>query len=678
MIPNSQNQNNKASNATNFPISQGNIVNKNFPTKFANLQNLNSNSFSLSSNQQVQNSQIQNNSTNSQQTIPNASVQIPNVRTILDQLFQDKKIGETEYRHAQDEIFKNAVPEEFYIKDHNLADETDITIAKSKVYQIPYINLHDIEIDKSIVTKIDVDLARSQIILAFALVPNLLDPNAIGSENSKETLKVAMVDPLDQQKVRFIEAMTNKNIVPYIAEESVIRSVIESKYSNDTLIKQDVGKALEDVKENIVQLQEELLSEQSLITNVQNAPIARIVSMILEYGVKFKASDCHIEPREKNLSVRFRIHGILMEKLELPLQITNAVVSRIKILSDLKIDEHRVPQDGRFEAQFGKVRVDLRVSIMPTVYGEKIVLRFLDKTSGVFPLEETGLRGTAYKIYKEALSKTQGIILVTGPTGSGKTVTLSSSLAILNKPEVNIVTLEDPVEVRIDGVNQVQVNPEVGLTFASGLRSFLRQDPDVIMVGEIRDEETAQLATQAALVGRLVLATLHTNSASGAIPRLLNMNIEPFLLASTINLILAQRLPRRICSNCKVSYEATNEQVKKIHEILAGIKGYDNWNQGVQRTVPSENGTVTKEEKLKLFKGKGCEKCNDTGYAGRIGIFEVMKVDEKLSKLIIEHRTAAEIEQVAKENGMVTMLQDGFMKALDGITTFEEVLRVQN
>lgn len=350
-------------------------------------------------------------------------------------------------------------------------------------------------------------------------------------------------------------------------------------------------------------------------------------------------------------------------------------------MSDLKIDEHRIAQDGRFEAQFGKTKVDLRVSIMPTIYGEKIVLRFLDKTSGVFPLEETGLRGNAYKLYKESLSRTQGIILVTGPTGSGKTVTLSSSLAILNKPEVNIVTLEDPVEVRVDGVNQVQINAEVGLTFANGLRAFLRQDPDVIMVGEIRDQETAQLATQAALVGRLVLATLHTNSAAAAIPRLLNMDIEPFLLASTINLVMAQRLPRKICEHCKTVHEPTPEQTKRIHEVLAGIKGYDNWNQGIQRNIPKDDGESsvnTTENSIKLYKGKGCERCNNTGYQGRIGIFEVLKVDEKISKMIVEHRTAAEIEQVAKDNGMITMIQDGFMKMLDGITTFEEVLRVQN
>jgi type IV pilus assembly protein PilB len=410
--------------------------------------------------------------------------------------------------------------------------------------------------------------------------------------------------------------------------------------------------------------------------------------MILEYGIKFKASDAHIEPRENKLSVRFRINGLLVEKLsDLPLQLVNPIVARIKILSNLKIDEHRVPQDGRFEVAFGKVKVDIRVSIMPTVYGEKVVLRFLDKTSGVFPLESTGLRGSGYKVYKDALKQTQGIILVTGPTGSGKTVTLASSLAILNKPEVNIVTLEDPVEIRINGVNQVQVNSDVGLTFAVGLRSFLRQDPDIIMVGEIRDEETAQLATQAALVGRLVIATLHTNSAAGAIPRLLNMNIEPFLLSSVIDVIVAQRLPRKICEHCKEAHNATEDQIKLLHTVLDGIKGYDLWNYGSPRDIPADEQNVEdinkikKErptnEKVKLYKGKGCEYCNDSGYLGRIGIFEVLKVDEKISKLIMQHKSAQEIQDFAMMEGMITMIQDGFMKALEGITTIEEVLRVQ-
>lgn len=340
--------------------------------------------------------------------------------------------------------------------------------------------------------------------------------------------------------------------------------------------------------------------------------------------------------------------------------------------------------------------IDLRVSTLPTAYGEKVVIRLLMKSSRIPDITESGLRGPGLKLYLNTLSLTRGIVLITGPTGSGKTRTLASSLSRVNREEINIVTVEDPIEIRIPGVNQVQVNPDAGLTFASGLRSILRQDPDVIMVGEIRDEETARLATQASLTGHLVFATLHTNSAAGALPRLLDMQIEPYLISSTVQLVVAQRLVRTVCQHCKEEYEAPVEVVKDIHRVLDGLKGFDLYSypkNDCPICKPGDVCTHTQEEianarggekpvnntdrlKVKLYRGKGCTKCDDSGYAGRIGIFEVLQVDDKIATMIMEHRSASTIQGVAKENGMIDMVQDGYLKALEGITTIEEVIRV--
>lgn len=587
---------------------------------------------------------------------PNNASNAP--KNLLDLLRSKHLLTQEDYEDGKKAIVGQGVTESQFIIGKKILDEDSILPYKSELYSYPYIDLGNTEVETEDIQRIPFDIAKAQEVVC---VGKKFD------NSNNELLKIAMADPLDIQKVRFLEAVLNKKVYPVYASLTRIHTLVETRYNKDVLIKQDVSNALKDVDSDILEIKEELVSEDSLSSNVNNAPIAKIVNMIVEYGVKYKSSDAHIEPRENKLSIRFRINGLLVEKLELPSQLANSIVARIKILSDLKIDEHRIPQDGRFEAKMKDARVDIRVSIMPTVYGEKVVMRFLDKTTGVFPLESTGLVRDQYKLYKEALSKTQGIILVTGPTGSGKTVTLSSSLGVLNKPAVNIVTLEDPVEIRVDGINQVQVNPEVGLTFASGLRAFLRQDPDIIMVGEIRDAETAGLATQAALVGRLVLATLHTNSAAGAIPRLLNMGIEPFLLASVINIIVAQRLPRKICEHCKTEQNATDEQTQLLKEAFTGFKDKNFLDKYIN------------VEHIKLYKGAGCEKCDGSGYKGRIGIFEVLKVNENISKLIITQASAHQIEEKAiEENNFITMSQDGYMKALEGVTTVEEILRVQN
>lgn len=538
--------------------------------------------------------------------------------------------------------------------------EDNVYRTKAEMFNIEYVDVSSLSIDPNILHKLPVDAARKY--------------QAVAIEQTAEGLKVAMVDPLDIQKIKFLGVTTGSNIVPVFSSPAMITYVIDNKYGAE--VGAEVQEALAEVGDNsqIGQVITEVTDLDSS-GDLANAPVSKIVNMMLEYSIRYKSSDIHIEPRENKISVRFRIFGVLTEKLTLPKKLHPSVVSRIKILSNLKIDEHRVPQDGRFQVKMGTTAVDLRVSVIPTVYGEKIVMRLLEKGGGAMDLPDTGMRGHALKLYTESLRKTQGIILVTGPTGSGKTQTLASSLKILNTPAVNIMTLEDPVEIRMDGVNQVQVNADVGLTFARGLRAFLRQDPDIIMVGEIRDGETAELAVQAALVGRLVLATLHTNSAAGAIPRLIDMGIEPFLLASTLNITVAQRLVRKICEDCKEAYYADKAIVTEIHKILDGLKGsYDMYKLPNNDAGDLEN---IEDDKLVLYRGKGCPKCNDTGYQGRLGIFEALDVNEKISKGILQRSSTMDLNRTAIENGMITMVQDGFMKALEGLTTIEEVLRVQ-
>ncbi|NCS97539.1 MAG: type II/IV secretion system protein, partial [Candidatus Pacebacteria bacterium] len=371
-----------------------------------------------------------------------------------------------------------------------------------------------------------------------------------------------------------------------------------------------------------------------------------------------------IEAEENKSRVRYRIDGILQEKLTLPKKVHDSLIARIKIMANLKIDERRLPQDGRIKIKVGDEEIDLRVSTLPTAFGEKVVIRLLRDTGSTLKLKDLGLRGVSLKRLEEALLKPYGIILVTGPTGSGKTVTLATCLRRLNTSRVNIITLEDPVEIRIEGVNQVQINNAAGLTFASGLRSILRQDPNIIMVGEIRDSETASLAINAALTGHSVLSTLHTNSAAGAVPRMLDMKVEPFLLASTLNLSMAQRLVRKVCASCKEEYKAPEAMAKQIREILEGNKNID---------LPKE---VNGEGEITLYRGKGCDVCGTSGYKGRMGIYEVMEISEAVVELMLNNKSSGEIERKGVEEGMITLMQDGVMKALEGLTTMEEVLRV--
>lgn len=510
--------------------------------------------------------------------------------------------------------------------------------AKAQIIGVSFAKPDDQPLSPEVLEFIPEDVAKQ-----FGVIP-------IGHEGN--TISVAMVDPMDLATIEFIEKKSGMTVRPFMATADSINRAIADQYNRG--LSKEVSEALKDTSVGVTKTQVQTIEASAVLGE---APVARIVSTILEYGIKVKASDIHIEPLENETRVRYRIDGILQEKLVLPKKIHDAIISRIKILGNMKIDEKRIPQDARFNFKIAQEELDLRLSTLPTAYGEKIVMRLLKKTGGVPTLPELGLRGKALQNLMDSIARPHGIILITGPTGSGKTTSLYSILSRLNSTAVNIVTLEDPIEYQIAGVNQVQVNVQAGLTFASGLRSFLRQDPNIIMVGEIRDAETADLAIQASLTGHLVFSTLHTNNASGALPRLLDMHAEPYLIASTVTCVVGQRVLRKTCSACKVPKNVTIEVEDQIKKVLGDL--YD----------------FTKK-KISLFAGKGCPECNSTGYSGRVAIFEVLPVSEKISRLILVRETSQTIEKTAMTEGMITMIQDGYLKVLEGMTTIEEVLRV--
>ena len=580
---------------------------------------------------------------------------IKGVNNILDALHIRELIDLNTFNSLKFEFLNANKNIEDFLVEKSIINWDEIAILYSEMRGIPFIDLSNLEIPIEILNKLPKEVAESC--------------NSIIFKDTKDAVSIAMFDPLDLQKIKYIESIVGKKVKPYYGSLSRIKNIINSSYGAQ--IAKEVDQALAEFG-SLVDLDEKFSSESFDNVNLNNAPIIKIINMILDYGINHNSSDIHIEPRENKISVRFRLNGLLSEKLVIPKTLLSALITRIKILCNARIDEHRIPQDGRFQVKSDNYIVDIRVSIIPIVYGEKVVMRLLPKTQKIKDLKDLGLYGKQLQNLQEALKKTQGIILVTGPTGSGKTQTLSSCLKILNTPNVNILTLEDPVEIKIDGINQVQVNPEVGLTFANGLRAFLRQDPDIIMVGEIRDSDTAQLAVQAALVGRLVLSTIHTNSASSTFIRLIDMGIEPFLLTSTINLIIAQRLVRVLCS-CKLSYEANDNQLQQLHEILDPISPFTLYNQKGEEIIQFEKSTI----KLNLHKPVGCRKCNNTGFIGRTGIFEVLKMSENISKLVLQKASSEEIEKEAIKEGMIKLEQDGFIKVLKGITTIEEVLRVK-
>ena len=517
--------------------------------------------------------------------------------------------------------------------------DEQLAAAKSDVLGVPYVDLSQQPISPEVLAYLPEEVARRFIVIPIA--------------REGETLSVAMSDPLDLQVLEFIEKKSGLAVRPYMATVGSIQRAIAEQYSRGLSF--EVGEAL---KEAAPGLTTPLAIQTGVSGILGEAPVARIVSTLLEYGIKVRASDIHIEPLENETRIRYRIDGILHEKLILPRRIHDAIVSRIKILGNMKIDEKRLPQDARFNFKVGQEELDLRLSTMPTAYGEKVVMRLLKKTGGVPTLPELGLRGSALKHLDENIARPHGIILICGPTGSGKTTSLYSILSKLNSTKVNIMTLEDPIEYQIPGVNQVQVNTQAGLNFASGLRSFLRQDPNIIMVGEVRDTETTDLAIQAALTGHLVFSTLHTNDAAGALPRLLDMQAEPYLIASTVTCVAGQRVVRRVCAACKIAKAPSEEIFIEIKKTLGDLYKFEKSNPPT------------------FFVGKGCRECNNTGYLDRIGIFEVLVVSEKIARMILTREPAQAIANQAISEGMITMKQDGFLKVIEGITTVEEVLRV--
>ena len=529
--------------------------------------------------------------------------------------------------------------QEQLLKEAGVVDEVAMSKARAVLYNVPFVDIETLPVNPEALATLQQSIATR-----FKVFPVAID-------RDNNTISVAMGNPLDLTTIQFIERRTGLRVIPLASAPSQIETFIAEKYTVG--LAQEVTQAIKEAEPDVGGV----LDLSQLSSVIHESSIAKIVKELLEFAVKSRASDIHVEPQERSTRIRYRVDGILQEKFNMSKQFHESLVSRIKILGGMKIDEKRMPQDGRFSFKAGTDEVDLRVSSLPTVHGEKMVMRLLKKSGGVPELSELGLRGQGLKDLQDAILRPHGIVIIAGPTGSGKTTTLYSLLHKINTPKVNIVTLEDPVEYQVPGVNQVQINPTAGLTFASGLRSFLRQDPNIIMVGEIRDAETATLAIQAALTGHLVFSTVHTTNAAGVLPRLLDMGAEPFLLSSTITAIVAQRICRKIHDDCKEAYAPDATTLTDLKTVLGSL-------------FPKDEKTV------QLYKGKGDAECSNTGYKGRVGIYEVMPINEKISKLILEHSDASAIEKQSRENGMITMKQDGYLKAIEGVTSIEEVLRV--
>jgi len=517
-----------------------------------------------------------------------------------------------------------------------------------------------------------VDLGKSLIspgILQVVPEPIAKKYNIVAFEKTGNDLKVAMLNPEDIQTIDFIKKKTGLKIIPCLTTLEGIQSVIK-QYEKS--LKAEFGDIIEKNSKELTEQDKE--KDKNLEEIAQGLPVIRIIDTLLKHAILQSASDIHIEPEEKDVIVRYRIDGILHDAMTLPREVLSGIVARIKVLTNLKLDEHRLPQDGRFKIENENYKFSLRVSILPVFDGEKIVMRLLDETSKGLTLEKMGLYGGPLESVHRNIKKPNGMVLVTGPTGSGKTTTLYTVMDIINTSEVNISTVEDPVEYRMPRINQTQVNSKIGMTFASALRSLLRQDPDIIMVGEIRDKETLEIAIQAAMTGHLVLSTLHTNSAAGALPRMIDMGAEPFLIASTVNVIIAQRLVRKLCPECRASYTLTDKEIKTLRNSidLDSVLKYLRENEEFGKTIKLSDDWSN----IKFYKSKGCEQCNNEGYHGRVGIFEVLDIDIDIEKLIVASASTETIEKKAKEKGMATMIEDGFLKAVQGITSIEEVLRV--
>ena len=546
------------------------------------------------------------------------------------------------------------------VTDGHISNEK-LTKTIAHVTKVPYVNLSQATVDPKVLSLIPQDIAQRYM--------------AVPLGEMKGRLVVGMLDADNIQAVDFLSNKVGRALKVYSASEEGIRNVLKQYKTN---INRDVASVLDNHindQEGKDAKQEAEAQDQKIATIVQDSPISKALSAILEYAAKNKASDIHIEPLEKNLLIRARIDGVLKEIMKLPKATEAPLVSRIKILSNLKIDEHRTPQDGQFTVAADGKNIDLRIAISPVVWGEQVVIRLLDKSGTALKLEDMGYAGRSLRTIRKGLEKPNGMILTSGPTGSGKSTSLYALLQEIKSDEINIVTLEDPVEYKMPGINQIQVNAEVGLTFASGLRSILRQDPDVVMVGEIRDKETATLAVQAALTGHLVFSTLHTNSAAGILPRLLDMGIEPFLIASTVHTVIGQRLVRRLAPGAE-PFNSNETQTNAVKETLGKLlpKKPDEV-KAIANDLGYSSLPLATENAYTLFKGKPSAEAPQ-GLKGRMGLYEVFEVTEEIQQLILKRSTSSEIQRTAQSQGMVTMREDGYLKALAGLTTIDEVNRV--
>lgn len=538
------------------------------------------------------------------------------------------------------------------IKQKIISDDM-VAHATALIIGVPYVELKNIRIDQDILLKLPQDA-----ITRVMAVP-------LGEKDG--LLNVAMLDATNVQAIDFLSNLVNKPIRVWMSSERGIRDVLEQYKGDFSSVKEAVSRTNEEMAI--------LEQNKDVKTIVQDSPISKALQTILSYAAKSKASDIHIEPLEDNMIIRCRIDGMLRRIMDLPKTVAPALVSRVKILASLKIDEHRIPQDGQFTVLVDGKEIDLRIAISPVTWGEQVVIRLLDKTGTTMKIDKMGMSGRALRSVLAGIAKPNGMILTSGPTGSGKSTTLYALIQQIKSEEINIVTLEDPVEYKMDGINQIQVNVDAGLTFASGLRSILRQDPDVVMVGEIRDSETANLAVQAALTGHLVFSTLHTNSAAGILPRLLDMGIEPFLLASTLNTVIGQRLVRRVTEKREI-YKSSEMETKEINVIAGELLPKT---QEEVATVSEDLGysglPIKNDDHYMLVKGMNTKE-TPGGYTGRAGLYETIDVDEDIQKMIVSHATASEIMRLARSKGTITMRQDGILKVLSGITTIEEVNRV--
>jgi type IV pilus assembly protein PilB len=580
---------------------------------------------------------------------------------IEDILLKSKILDKPTLEKAKLDALQDDKPLLSYLVDQKMLSDEDLTRVSAEASGIQYVSLENTTVSDAILSLLPKDAAETYMAVPFG--------------EMRGRLAVAMLDPTNIQAVDYLTRKMGRQLTVFLASRASIDRIL-SMYHVE--LGSEVKDAISDVAADDKAHEEKKnpVNNEKLQTLVQDAPITRALNAILDSAATTRASDIHIEPHEHELKIRFRVDGILQDTMTLPKSVEPALISRIKILSNLKIDEHRIPQDGEFQIHVDGHDIDLRIAIAPVVWGEQVVIRLLDKSGTVLTLDNLGFKGRAFRVINEGIHKPHGMTLSTGPTGSGKSTTLYAVVQAIKNIAINIVTLEDPVEYKMDGINQIQVNADVGLTFASGLRSILRQDPNVVLVGEIRDSETADLAVQAALTGHTVLSTIHTNSAAGVLPRLLDMGIEPFLIASTINTVIGQRLVRRLCDKCHTQSPSTEAEAQSVKKILANVLAKDATTaKALSQDLGYDVIPLANQPTFTLSRAKGCPNCTN-GYKGRIGIYEVFSISEALEKLVTDRATTSQVQDQAIADGMLTMQQDGYLKALNGLTTIEEVARV--